>query len=71
MTPTDGRHLYVVVMRDTAYWVVGPFPDGDSLAVWGDHELQNGDDPRWQSISLYPREVKDPMPISWHPGYTP
>ncbi len=69
--PTDGRHLYVVVMRDTAFWVVGPFPDKPSMTAWGEHELNNGDDPQWQSISLYPREVADPMPISWHPGYTP
>lgn len=73
MTIADGHKLYAICIRDRVYYLVGPFESYDELRIWGDYELHNGDDPRWQSIqlpddtSLIP-EVHGP---DWHPGYTP
>ena len=68
---TDDRRLYVIVIRYTAYWLVGPFPDLASMWAWGDYERANGDDLRWQSIMLYPYEAPNAKPIDWHPYHTP
>ena len=69
---TPGHSLYAICIRDHAYFLIGPFEGYDTLAHWGDHELRNGDDPRWQSIEL-PAGWSTPEPHGpdWHPGYTP
>lgn len=70
---TDGHKLYALCFRNHAYYIVGPFESYDTLTVWGDHEEQHGDDPRWQSIELC--GDGDLLPVAhgpdWHPGYTP
>jgi hypothetical protein len=44
---------YIMVMRDTAYWLVGPFASEDTAAEWGAAEVNNPtDDPRWQVLQL-------------------
>jgi hypothetical protein len=33
--------------------LVGPFPSDPELRAWGEHwQVENGDDPRWNSIEL-------------------
>lgn len=70
---TEGYQLYALCVRNHAHYIVGPFEGYQALQVWGDHEGDNGDDPRWQSIEL--RGDSDLMPAvhgpDWHPGYTP
>jgi hypothetical protein len=66
------HQIYAVVCRSHAYFIVGPFEDHAALAAWGDHEAENGDDPRWQEVKLPDGQT---MPTahdaSWHPGYSP
>lgn len=46
------RH-YIVLMRNSRLWIVGPFETVDALGEWGDRIQRRGhDDPRWQSIEL-------------------
>lgn len=44
---------YIMVMRDTRFWLVGPFDSQKSAGDWGS-DLKNNpaDDPRWQTIEL-------------------
>lgn len=67
-----GHRLYVICMRDHAYYLVGPFEDYDALQAWGRHEADHGDDPRWQSVQLRDTAL-EPLRVdaAWHPGYTP
>jgi len=73
---TEGHRLYVVCLRNHAFYLVGPFDSYDAMRDWADYEEQHGDDPRWQSIELREAQLT-PMPIGalhgpdWHPGYTP
>ncbi len=44
---------YIMVMRDSSFWLVGPFPDQKTAAEWGyDRKNNPEDDPRWQTIKL-------------------
>jgi hypothetical protein len=44
---------YIMVMRDTKFWLVGPFDTQDSAGDWGSDPANNPtDDPRWQTIEL-------------------
>jgi hypothetical protein len=44
---------YLLVARDTSFYLVGPFDSNDSAAVWGRDPANNpSDDPRWQTIEL-------------------
>lgn len=45
---------YILVMRDTRYWLVGPFASEDELTEFGRANYAPGgrDDPRWQAIEL-------------------
>lgn len=44
---------YIIVMRDTDFWLVGPFDTLDVAGEWGDDPANNPtDDPRWQTIKL-------------------
>lgn len=63
---------YVMVMRDDAYRLVGPFHSEAAAGAWGDDPANNpGDDPRWQVLRLddpivaprvvFPRRAK-PLP---------
>lgn len=44
--------LYVIAMRNNAYYRVGPFANKEDMVAWGNHEFENGDDPRWQAVEL-------------------
>lgn len=68
----EERQTFVLVMRDTAFWIIGPFADDDAVQDWGDYEYNHGDDPRWQTISLLPSEVSENLvvvvrSIDFHP----
>ena len=45
---------YIMVMRDTKCWLVGPFEDQSQAARFGRMHYAPGgiDDPRWQTIEL-------------------
>lgn len=70
---SEERQTFIIVMRDTAFWVVGPFPDGNAIQVWDDYEYNHGGDPRWQTVELFSHELDTlkPLdyvkPIDWHP----
>lgn len=67
------RQKYIIVMRSTAFWVVGPFEDDNAVQDWGTYEYNHGDDPRWQTIDLFSHELDALKPfdlvksIDWHP----
>lgn len=57
---------YILVMRNTRFWLVGPFDSEDNAAAWGRDPVNNpADDPRWQVIELAnpqaPVEVIPPL----------
>lgn len=57
---------YIMVMRDTKFWLVGPFDTNSAAGNWGRDAVNNpSDDPRWQTIELAdasaPVEVIPPM----------
>lgn len=68
----NGLKDYVLCSRNEEYFIVGPFESDEQMKEWGDHEYNNGDDPRWQSIRL---KTSNLMPSvhgpDWHPNYTP
>ena len=39
-------------MRDDHYFIVGPFGSELEMQDWSDWNIDQGDDPRWQSIKL-------------------
>jgi hypothetical protein len=43
---------YIIVMRDTKFWLIGPFASQKDAADYGIQYLAPGgeDDPRWQTI---------------------
>ena len=45
------RNVYIIVMRYTHFYLVGPFATDEEAEQWG---LANNpaDDPRWQTIEL-------------------
>lgn len=44
---------YILVARDTRFWLVGPFISQESAGKWGSQRRNNpSDDPRWQTIEL-------------------
>lgn len=44
---------YIMAMRDTKFWLVGPFDTQANAAAWGYNPANNPtDDPRWQTIEL-------------------
>lgn len=46
---------YLLVMRHTRYFLVGPFATQLDASVWGRRPANNpNDDPRWQTIELLP-----------------
>ena len=45
---------YLVVMRDQAMWLYGPFESQKAAGDWGSKSSNNpADDPRWQTIELF------------------
>jgi hypothetical protein len=46
--------LYILVTRDTKFWLVGPFASEEDAADYGrTHYAPGGpNDPRWQTIEL-------------------
>ena len=40
---------YLVVVRDYALCLIGPFPTADAAADWAE---ASSDDPRWQCVEL-------------------
>lgn len=50
-TSSEGEKTYIIVMRDTRYWLVGPFLSVKAAGVWGRRNNPT-DDARWQTISL-------------------
>lgn len=43
---------YVMVMRDTRYWLVGPFTTHADAGRWGGETYDLDADPHWQTIEL-------------------
>lgn len=44
---------YILVMRHTKFWLVGPFDSHEAAGDWGMDPANNpDDDPRWQTIEL-------------------
>lgn len=43
---------HVIVIRGDRYFVVGPFANDAEMQEWADWNVENGDDPRWHSITL-------------------
>ena len=66
--PAGETKLYAVVMRDHAYYLVGPFVDRAALSQWAEVEQAQGDDPRWQSIELPYRAL---LPVLHGPDFHP
>lgn len=52
---------YIVVMRDTNLWLVGPFQSQYEAGIWG-LDQNKDDDPRWQTIQL---PVGDSSQAGW------
>ena len=46
--------IHILVVRDTKFWVVGPFDNEDDASNYGHAHYAPGgpDDPRWQTIEL-------------------
>ena len=42
--------LYMIVMRHTKFWLIGPFASKDAAGDYGTQNLDH--DPRWQQIDL-------------------
>ena len=44
---------YILVVRDTTFWLVGPFKDDAAASTWG-HDPENNpeQDPRWHTVEL-------------------
>lgn len=42
---------YIIVMRLTRYWLVGPFSSHEAAGEWA-RANNPADDPRWQTIDL-------------------
>ena len=44
---------YILHWTETKFWLAGPFNDAGAASDYGrSWGAQNGDDPRWQGISL-------------------
>ena len=51
--PETTPQLFIIIMRDQGYLLVGPFATNDERVAWGRrHAFGPGDDPRWQTIDL-------------------
>lgn len=60
---------YVLLMRHSRFWLVGPFADQDEAAEWGRcTQTAVNDDPRWQTIQL-PAEYTDYPPLLFAPDH--
>lgn len=60
---------YIMVIRHTKYWIVGPFDTWKALLAWGRDPANNPtDDLRWQSIELMESEV-DCAPVVMKPEF--
>lgn len=46
--------IHILVIRDTKFWLVGPFNDEDDASNFGQAHYAPGgpDDPRWQTIDI-------------------
>lgn len=55
---------YIMVQRYDRYWIVGPFADQKTAALWGSVVYPLDSDRRWQTIQL-----ADPnaAPVVMHP----
>ena len=44
---------YILAVRDTTFWLVGPFKDDAAASTWG-HDPENNpeQDPRWHTLEL-------------------
>ena len=59
---------YLLVARNTRFWLVGPFDTHEASGEWGCDETNNpGDDPRWQTIEL----VDASLPVTVLPPDAP
>jgi len=54
-------HYFLMVMRDTSAWLVGPFVSQAVAARWGYSAYSPDDDPRWQTIWL--ANPAEPLPL--------
>ncbi len=55
---SENLRNYVMVQRDSLYWLVGPFPTERGAAEWGRLAYPPDADPRWQTIALAdPRSI--------------
>ena len=52
---------FIMVLRDTSAWLVGPFVSQDAAACWGYTAYSHHDDPRWQTIRL--ANPAEPLPL--------
>ena len=53
------RKRYVMVMRGTGFWLVGPFDGISDAHHWATDPVNNpADDPRWQALDLLPEQLE-------------
>ena len=62
------RKHYIMVQRDTSFWLIGPFNTYQESVDWAKYswDSDNGD-PRWQTIALSDWDAARP-PTVYHPG---
>jgi hypothetical protein len=59
---SEAPKIYIVVMRQTRMWLVGPFASQTEAGTWGRHNNPE-DDPRWQTIELDIAQVVSPLRV--------